>query len=162
MPSPRLTEDEFKRRFRAQFEDPAFEALAVELERIADAAWDAYAHSRKAPRTRKAGPEFADPDYDLAPDWLRARDAIGAAQRRHGDASLSARVLVINGSARSEHTCPGEMSKSYRLVELAAEVFRAAGGIEVELLDLSRLASEYGRRIHPCKACFSPARCSRA
>src|SRR5207245_5215345 len=26
-----------------------------------------------------------------------------------------------------------------------------------ELLDLSRLASEYGRRIHPCKACFSTA-----
>src|SRR5204862_7163447 len=27
----------------------------------------------------------------------------------------------------------------------------------VELLDLSRLASEYGRHIHPCKACFSTA-----
>ncbi len=27
----------------------------------------------------------------------------------------------------------------------------------VEILDLSRLASEYGRHIHPCKACFSTA-----
>ena len=31
------------------------------------------------------------------------------------------------------------------------------GGMEAEVLDLSRLASEYGRAIHPCKACFSTA-----
>src|SRR5215813_11838556 len=49
------------------------------------------------------------------------------------------------------------MSKSYRLIEIAREVFAAAPGVAVELLDLSRLASEYGRRIHPCKACFSTA-----
>ncbi len=48
------------------------------------------------------------------------------------------------------------MSKSYRLVELAEEVLKSAGDI-VEILDLSRLASEYGRNIHPCKACFSTA-----
>ena len=30
-------------------------------------------------------------------------------------------------------------------------------GFDVEVLDLSRLASEYGRNIHPCKACFSTA-----
>jgi multimeric flavodoxin WrbA len=157
MPSPRLTEEEFRRRFRGQFKDPAFDALLSELEKITDAAWDAYAQSRKAPRTRKAGPEFADPDYALALDWLRARDAIHAAQRRHDDAGRPARILVINGSSRSEHTCPGEMSKSYRLVELAMDVFRADGGVEAEVLDLSRLASEYGRNIHPCKACFSTA-----
>ena len=29
--------------------------------------------------------------------------------------------------------------------------------IKVDILDLSRLASEYGRKIHPCKACFSTA-----
>ena len=29
--------------------------------------------------------------------------------------------------------------------------------MELEVLDLSRLASEYGRNIHPCKACFSTA-----
>jgi len=49
------------------------------------------------------------------------------------------------------------MSKSYRLVQIAREVFAAAPGVTIELLDLSRLASEYGRRIHPCKACFSTA-----
>src|SRR5262249_19938673 len=51
----------------------------------------------------------------------------------------------------------GEMSKSYRLLEIAREVFAAAPNVVIEVLDLSRLASEYGRRIHPCKACFSTA-----
>lgn len=67
MPSPRLREEEFKSRFRQQFIDPAFAALDRELEKITDAAWDAYAGSRKSPQTKKAGPEFADPDYDLSP-----------------------------------------------------------------------------------------------
>src|SRR5436190_23222400 len=40
------------------------------------------------------------------------------------------------------------MSKSYRLVEIAREVFTASAGTDVTLLDLSRLASEYGRHIH--------------
>ena len=45
---------------------------------------------------------------------------------------------------------------------MAREVFGAATDMEIELLDLSRLASEYGRHIHPCKACFStsPALCN--
>jgi multimeric flavodoxin WrbA len=34
---------------------------------------------------------------------------------------------------------------------------RAEPGFEVEILDLSRLTSEYGRVIHPCKACVSTA-----
>ena len=63
MPSPRLDENAFKQRFRSQFKDHAFAPLAAELDKIAQAAWEAYAHSRKSPHTRKAGPEFADPDY---------------------------------------------------------------------------------------------------
>lgn len=31
------------------------------------------------------------------------------------------------------------------------------GGIEVDVLDLSRLTSDYGRHIHPCKGCVSTA-----
>lgn len=156
MPSPRLSEDEFRERFLGQFRDPAFDPLVAELDKVAAVAWDAYEHGRKAPRTRKAGAGFADPDYDLSVDWLAARAAIADAQRRHSDRSRPA-ILLINCSSRSEHTCPGEMSKSYRLVEIAREVFAASPEIAVELLDLSRLASEYGRRIHPCKACFSTA-----
>jgi multimeric flavodoxin WrbA len=155
-PSPRLDEQTFKARFLGQFPDPLFEPLRAELGRIAAAAWDAYVNQRKSPITRKAGPEFADPDYDLAVDWLAARRAIQAAQARHDDPAGPSRVLLISASSRSEHTCPGEMSKSYRLVEIAREAL-SVPGIRTEHLELSRVAAEYGRHIHPCKACFSTA-----
>jgi multimeric flavodoxin WrbA len=48
------------------------------------------------------------------------------------------------------------MSKSFRLVEIARAAL-ADRGADVGCLDLSRVASEYGRHIHPCKACFSTA-----
>jgi multimeric flavodoxin WrbA len=156
MPSPKLDFAAFRARYLERFADPAFGPLSAELDKIVAAAWEAYADSRKSPRTRKAGPEFADPDYDLSTDWLAARDAVIAAQRRYDDPAGPSRFLVINCSSRSEHTCPGEMSKSYRLATLAREVL-GAGPAVVETLDLSRLASEYGRNIHPCKACFSTA-----
>jgi multimeric flavodoxin WrbA len=157
MPSPRLDEAEFKRRFRTQFQDQAFDPLQEELDRIAHAAWTAYEQSRKSPRTRKAGPGFADPNYDLAVDWIAAHEAVKSARQRHDDSSSPASILLINGSSRSEHTCPGEMSKSFRLAEIAHEVFASAEGVETNIIDLSRLASEYGRKIYPCKACFSTA-----
>ena len=50
MPSPRL-EEEFKKRFLSQFRDQKFAELHAELDNIAQAAWDAYAHGRKSPRT---------------------------------------------------------------------------------------------------------------
>src|SRR5262245_59871695 len=36
----------------------------------------------------------------------------------------SPRILLINGSLRNEHTCPGEISKSLRLLDLAKFVQR--------------------------------------
>lgn len=161
MPSPRLDEAEFRSRYRKLFEDPAFKPLTSEINAVTDAAWDAYKHSRKSPYTRKAGPGYADPDYDLSVDWIAARDAIDEAQKCYENASLPPRILLINGSSRSEHTCPGEESKSYRMVEIAKHAIEETGGVEVDVLSLERLASEYGRHIHPCKACFStsPALC---
>lgn len=156
MPSPRLDRTVFRERYLEQYRDPAFDLLRGELERVADAAWDAYDNSRKSPQTRKAGPGYADPDYDLSTDWIAASEAIKAAQVRQAAPGARRRVLLINGSSRSEHTCPGEMSKSFRLVRIAQDIF-ADAGMETEILDLSRLASEYGRHIHPCKACFSTA-----
>ncbi|HEY0649264.1 flavodoxin family protein [Phenylobacterium sp.] len=157
MPDPTLAEAEFRRRYLEQFRDPAFRALDAELERVVQVAWGAYSAGRKAPITRKAGPEFADPDYDLSVDWLAARGAIHAAQARHDDPKGPHRFLLINASSRSEHTCPGEMSKSWRFVRLALDILEAADNTAVRVLDLSRLASEYGRNIHPCKACYSTA-----
>ena len=109
MPPVKLPREEFERRYRSSFVDPAFRPLQRELDAIVAAAWDAYSHSRKAPLTRKAGPGFADPEYEIAVDWLAAREAVLEAQRRHDDAAAQPRILIINGSARSEHTCPGEM-----------------------------------------------------
>jgi multimeric flavodoxin WrbA len=48
------------------------------------------------------------------------------------------------------------MSKTWRLVGLAENIVRGAG-FECDVLDLSVLASEYGRVIYPCKACVSTA-----
>src|SRR4029079_18771412 len=103
------------------------------------------------------GAEFHDPSYDLSVDWLEARAAILAAPQRHADPPPRPRILFINCSPRSEHTCPGEMSKTWRLVQIARQAIEQRQSCEVEILDLSRVASEYGRHIYPCKACFSTA-----
>lgn len=156
MPSTKLSRAEFDRCFRSRFTDPAFDGLQAELDRIADAAWDGYTNARKSPRTRKAGTGSADPDYDLAVDWLDARGAIEAAQNRHDDPKELKRILLINGSSRSDQTCPGEMSKSYRLCKIAEPILQEQG-FAVDFLDMSHLTSELGRQIHPCKSCVSTA-----
>jgi multimeric flavodoxin WrbA len=157
MPSVQLSKAEFVKRLHARFYDPEFDALVPELGRIVEAAWHAYRDYRKSPRTRPAGPGFADPDFELPVEWLDARKQIRAAERRQKDPTSTSRILIVNGSSRSDQTCPGEMSKTFRLAKIAGEVVRKARGFEVELLDLSRLTSEYGRVIYPCKACVSTA-----
>jgi multimeric flavodoxin WrbA len=161
MPGVEIDEGTFRKRFFRTFYDPNFEQQRDALERAAEVAWDAYAHHRKAPRTQKAGPGFADPDYELSTEWSAARYAIAAAQIAHADRASPSRILVINGSPRNEHTCPGEMSKSFRLVRTAIETIQQNSGFQCDEIDLSRLTAEYGRQIHPCKACFStsPALC---
>jgi hypothetical protein len=157
MPSPKLSGDEFRRRYLHQFIDPAFDRIRDTFEQAAQIAWEAYCEGRKARLARKAGREFHDPCYDLSQDWIDARAKILRAQGVHQDPAGRPRVLLINCSPRSEHTCPGEMSKSWRLVQIARDAIKRRHPCETEILDLSRLASEYGRRIHPCKACFSTA-----
>jgi multimeric flavodoxin WrbA len=154
MPPVKLSRAEFEKRYRSRFADPVFGALQKELAAIIAAAWDSYSDSRKSPLTRKAGEGFSDPDYEIAVDWFAARDAIVAAQKRYDDPNEPPRILVINGSSRSEHTCPGEMSKSWRMVELAKSCF-VEMRFGVDVLDLSRLTSEFGKQIHPCKSCVS-------
>lgn len=142
MPNPDLNRAAFEKRFLDQFQDPGFAELSPELERVTNAAWEAYSKGRKAPRTRKAGPQYANFDYDLSIDWIHARESIHQAQRQYEDLQRPPRVLLINGSPRSERTCPGEMSKSYHLLEIAREIFAAASSVTIEELDLSRLSSE--------------------
>jgi multimeric flavodoxin WrbA len=157
MPSVQLDKAQFAARVKAHFYDPGFAPLAAEIEKIVDVAWEAYDHGRKAPHTRSAGPGHADPDYELSVEWIGQRDAILAAERRQKDPKSKSRILLIDGSPRSDQTCPGEMSKSFRLMELAEEVIERERGFEVERLDLNRLTSERERHIHPCKGCVSTA-----
>jgi multimeric flavodoxin WrbA len=150
----KLTRDAFGDRFRQMFFDPAFAREREALGRIEEIAWHNYAKGHKAPVTRKAGPGHADPDYALSVDWIAARERIDRAQAAW--AGSPTRALVICGSPRNDGTCPGEISKTFRL---AREVHDALAGeqVDVDFLDLSLLTSEYGRKIHPCKGCVSTA-----
>ncbi|MBW8779316.1 MAG: NAD(P)H-dependent oxidoreductase [Burkholderiales bacterium] len=151
-----ISRAEFAERFQSSFRDPAFQAEKEALGRIEEIAWLGYKAERKEPVKRKAGPGFADPDHDLSVDWLAARDAIAAAQARQADPAAPSRVLMILGASRNDGSCPGEISKTFRLSRWMAEELEGQG-IEVDTLDLSLTTSEYGRTIHPCKGCVSTA-----
>lgn len=151
-----MSREEFAKRFRNRFFDPRFDDDRDAIEHLLETAWKNYCDARKAPRTRKAGSDFADPDYDLSIEWLEARERVQEAERQHADSGSPARALVICSATRNDKTCPGEMSKTYRLTQIARETLSAMD-CEVDMLDLSTLASEHGRVIYPCKACVSTA-----
>jgi multimeric flavodoxin WrbA len=151
-----LSRAEFGVRFRSTFTDPAFRAEDDAIARLEAIAWDAYQDGRKSPLTRKAGPGYADADFDLAVEWIETRERIERAQQVWADPRTRTRALVICGSPRNDGTCPGEMSKTFRLAGFVQEELINAR-IEVDFLDLSLLTSEYGRNIHPCKGCVSTA-----
>jgi multimeric flavodoxin WrbA len=152
-----LSREEFERRLRERFYDPAFDSVRAEIDRIVDVAWRNYHEYHKSPRKRKAGPGFADPEYELPIEWLDTRDRIIEAERRQKDPAAPRRVLLVNGAPRHDQTCPGEMSKTFRLAQLAREIVSSADGFECDFLDLSLLTAQYGRQILPCKACVSTA-----
>ena len=154
-PSP-LERAEFGRRYRASFIDAAFRAEDASIGRLEAIAWQAYTEGRKTPFTQKAGPGYADPDYDLSTEWVATKLRLERAQAQWADPASPSRVLLVCGSARNDGTCPGEMSNSFRLLGLAREVLEQAG-IAPDVLDLSLLTSDYGRHIHPCKGCASTA-----
>jgi multimeric flavodoxin WrbA len=113
-----ISHEVFRERFRERFYDPAFERADADVDKLAEIAWQAYQDSRKSPRTRAAGEEFADPAMQLSVQWLATRDAIAAARREHDDPGGRSRVLLICAAARNDQTCPGEISKTYRLSSL--------------------------------------------
>ena len=161
MPDVSISREEFEKRFRARFYDPLFDPLLAkmggEIEELINTAWTVYHDYHKSPRVRAAGAGFHDPGYEVAVEWLATRDAVLAAEKKQKDPKSPPRVLVVNGSSRSDQTCPGEMSKTFRLVKLAKDMIEREKGFEVDLLDLSLLKSQYGRVIYPCKACVSTA-----
>src|SRR3954465_13301811 len=128
---PMHTREEFGKRFRARFFDPAFQPEQEAIARLEEIAWQGYEKGRKAPVTRKAGPEFKDPDYDLSVEWYEAHQKLQAAQRRWEDKATPSQVLVICCAPRNDGTCPGEISKTWRLAKIAQEQL-AAGGVQVD------------------------------
>ena len=93
MPDVALTREQFAKRMRQQFYDPAFDPLSSEIDRIISVAWDGYDQGRKAPRTQKAGPGYADPDYDLSVEWIEASRRIKEAERQQKDPAAPSRLL---------------------------------------------------------------------
>jgi len=151
-----MSREVFHAHFQRPFFDPAFDPERGAIARLEEIAWDAYVNGRKAPKTEKAGQGFADPDYDMSVEWRKTRDALIEAEKRQKDKNARSRVLIVIGAARNDGTCPGEISKSFRLANVAEEIFRAAH-FEIDRIDLSHLSSEYGRKIHPCKSCVATA-----
>ncbi|MES2538640.1 MAG: flavodoxin family protein [Pseudomonadota bacterium] len=151
-----LGRDEFHLEFRRSFIDPTFDAVKLEIDKVEQVAWENYINGHKAPFTAKAGPGFADPDYDLSVEWRSTRDKLIAAEDKQKDSSTRSRVLLICGSARNDGSCAGEISKTFRMTQLATEILEASE-MDVDLLDLSLLTSDYDKHIHPCKACVSTA-----
>jgi len=152
----KLDRHAFGERFRMNFYDPAFAVEQDAIARLEAIAWDAYQEGRKSPVTAKAGPDFADPDYELSIEWLATREKLKLAQERWAEPDTRGKVLLVNGSSRNDGTCPGEISKTWRMAKIAREQVEAAG-LEADMLDLSLVTSEYGRNIHPCKGCASTA-----
>ncbi len=153
----KISRDEFARRLGERFYDPAFDEVRPEIEKVIEVAWKAYDEYHKSPRTRKAGKGFQDPEFELPIEWLETRDQILSAEQRQKSLDSPARILLICGAARHDETCPGEMSKTFRLVQIAREEIRSFSDVECDLLDLSMLTAQYGRQILPCKACVSTA-----
>jgi multimeric flavodoxin WrbA len=151
-----LSREEFRLRFDERFYDPAFDAVRPELERIHRVAAEGYFESRKSPRRRAAGAAFSDPAYPLPVEWLDTRAKMLAAARKQRNRRTRSRVLLVCAASRNDKTCPGEISKTWRLVQAARRTLERAR-FEVDLLDLSVLTSEYNRVILPCKACVSTA-----
>ena len=151
-----LSRSAFHERFLESFMDPAFRAEDEAISRVEAIAWDAYQEGRKAPLTRKAGAAYADPTYELSVEWLKTKSRIEKAQTKWCNAKSKSRALIICGSARNDGTCPGEISKTFRMLKWAEEVLKREK-IDTDVLDLSLLTSSYHLNIHPCKGCVSTA-----
>jgi len=151
-----LSREDFHSRFQGSFGHPAFEQVGEALAQVEEVAWDAYINEKKLARTEKAGPAFSDPDYELSVEWKQTRDRLLAAEATQKSADTRSRILLICGADRNDGTCPGEMSKTFRLTQIVREVVESAG-MDADVLDLSRLISDYDWHIHPCKGCVSTA-----
>ena len=98
--------------------------------RLIDLAWDGYdGTARRRARARRAP---AMPIPTTICRWIGSRRATRSRPRSGASAipPRRPRILAICGSPRSDETCPGEMSKTFRLVQLARDG-RGSRGLRV-------------------------------
>lgn len=154
----KISREEFEKRYLNQFEGDEFEPMKAEIQKLCDIAYDSYSTGKKAPYTAKAGPGYQDPNYDLNVHWIAADKALREAEEVHRTSDIPI-ILIVNGSDRNANTCPGEISKTSRLVEVAKNLLEKKGPaqVKVEVLDLNVMTAEFGKTIYPCKGCVSTA-----
>ncbi len=154
--STRLSKAEFQRRWKERFADPAFDPEREKIDRLAEIAWEAYDDHRKSPHSRKAGPSFADPDTSWRSNGSRRAKI---SWPRKNNSRMRTRLPASCSSA--VHRAPTRPARARCRRPFASPPSRARSWkknrFEVDLLDLSNLASEFGRIIFPCKACVSTA-----
>src|ERR1044072_9818372 len=137
-----LTREQFRARFYERFYDPAFDDVQPELEKVFERAWDGYIRYRKSPGTQPAGAGFAGPSVALPVEWRDTRRLIQEAEKQQRDPASKSRILVVCASTRSEHSCPGEASKTWRLADHARKAIGWQAAVGTDFLDLSPLARE--------------------
>jgi hypothetical protein len=122
---------------------------------VIEVAWQSYDEYRKSPRKRKAGPGFADPEFELPVEWLEP--ASGSSRRRR--AAEAADALAHPARLRRRAHRPDLPGRDVEDIPARADWRRRIeqAGVTCDLLDLSALTAEYGRQILPCKACVSTA-----
>ncbi len=152
-----LSKTDFTSRFLTQFYDPAFKTVRNELNKITDIAWDGYIKYRREPILKKAGQKFLKPNFLISAEWIATSKKLNALERIQKKQQSKSKILIICASSRNDQTCPGEMSKTFRLAKSAEKQILMSKNFEVDFLDLSRLSAEYGKKIYPCKSCVSTA-----
>ena len=150
-----LSREEFERRLGERFYDPAFRDVQAEIDRIVEVAWEAYDEDRKRPLKREAGKGFDDPGFELPVEWLATRRAIRAAERRQRARRRARRVLLISGASRTSRRAPARCRR--RGASSRSRAGRCARAVRVRRARPQPADEQYGKQIHPCKACVSTA-----
>ena len=153
-----LNREEFAARVRERFADPRFGGVETQIEAVIEVAWRNYLDDRKSPRTRAAGRAFAVPEFQLPVEWLETRaPAPGRRAPRQAPRHAVSHPADLRSLAQRPDLPRRDVEDVPARARSRRRAIERARGFECDVLDLSRLASEYGRQIHPCKACVSTA-----
>ena len=152
----KLTREEFERRLRERFYDPAFQNVERQMPRSSTSPGTPTTSTARVRARGRRAPASPIPSSSCRSSGSRRASGFNRPSANRGCDAVPAVCLLVCGAARHDQTCPGEMSKTFRLASQAREEIERAG-LQCDLLDLSLLTAQYGRQILPCKACVSTA-----